>query len=702
MKNNNYVQFLCEISAEIIMQSLTDEKDIASIIKIIDNLSDAVWLIDKHSNQVFLGKGFERIWGRPISFLSSSPDAWHSAIHPDDKKFMADVHYRREVSDAGGVGCYEVFRIIRPDGSIRKIRDISFSLRDSQSQVIANLGIATDITDIESLPLEQGARIAERNYHYGQLPTREQQVSDYFIRFVEKSRDFFWIRDSEYEKHLYLSPVFEALVGVTTQSIYDNPSSWVKLLHPEDRARIKNSAKKRIHYLKDKAGYRETYRLVCPDEKILWFVEHSFPLFDRDKRLTGYVGIAQDITEIQEKNRSLAKERERADAANKAKSTFLAMISHELRTPLNGILGISEILASQVTDPNHINLVHDLKYSTDHLLSIVNDLLDISKLESGTIALKSTVIHLRKLVENVIAGPQVQAQAKGLKFFCQIGKDLPEYVVGDHVRIRQVLLNLLSNAIKFTAEGEVSISVELSAKLDSRTSQVKFSVSDTGIGIDEALQSEIFKSFYQVSSAAQHFVQGTGLGLSICKELVDLMEGDIDVESQLNSGSVFTFTLPFQVSVNPNLPQMFTAEEHAEKTFQLSHLRLLLVEDNKINQKVILGLLAPLGCAIHVVEKGQEAVDYVKENPCDMILMDCGLEDMTGVMATQKIRSLRLPCSNIIVIAVTAHAFESDKMQCLEGGMDDYLSKPIDKHQLHALIYSWHQKIIERQTSPES
>lgn len=488
---------------------------------------------------------------------------------------------------------------------------------------------------------------------------------------------------------VYASDFIRDLTGITDYEVraaFDDPVSHI---HPEDRERVRSAILKVLRG--DAARYDAVYRFLKPGqapdaEDIIWVRAAGTAEHDETGRATRFIGSLMDVTEERHAQDRLEDARRLAEGASAAKSTFLASVSHEIRTPMNGVLGMAQALSGSALNPTqklHVDTIIDCGQT---LLALLNDVLDLSKIEAGRLDITPRDLDLAEIVTQLDKLWRPPAEEKDLTFVVTLDPAAPTLLSVDAIRVRQCISNLLSNAIKFTEHGRIDMDVTVGA-LSSGTHEVCVTVQDTGIGIEPEMLDDIFMPFAQADTSTSRRFGGTGLGLSISRNLARLMGGDISAQSNAGSGSTFTFTFRAasgqQAAMDPAEAEPSADDKSATGTEdQKTGLRVLLVDDNLVNRQVVRLLLKDVTQRVVEAENGVEALRALEREAADVVLLDMHMPIMGGAEAIGCIRESTMAWASVPVIALTADAMQGDREKCLAMGFDGYVSKPVDMNEL--------------------
>ncbi|MEK6659342.1 MAG: PAS domain S-box protein [Campylobacterota bacterium] len=630
---------------------------------IIEGTNIGTWEWDIQLGSMIYNERWAEIIGYTLEELfPTSIDTWIENTHPDDlieSKKALERHFNGETD------YYECeIRMRHKKGHWVWILDkgkVSEWSDDGKPLIIS--GTHQDIT---ARKLAEEALTTERDlFSSGPVITIEWEVSQNWpIRYVSKN--------------------VTAILGYTSEEMTDESFLYTNLLHPED---LDKNLKEVIDNIRNHIDtYEQSYRLKLKDGSYRWFYDFTRVVRDKNSNATSIHGYLFDQTQLK-------KAQEQAEKANIAKSEFLANMSHEIRTPMNAILGLSELMLDTNMDAKQEDYLYKINGSSKMLLGIINDILDYSKIEANKLELEHKEFDLGNVLSQLKVLFMQSATVKGLELLFELKNSVPKMIVGDELRINQVLVNLLSNALKFTAKGSVTVSIELK-KREEFGAVIGFSVSDTGVGIKNEQISNLFTPFSQADNSITRKYGGTGLGLSISTKLVEAMGGKLSANSKLGISSTFSFDIKVDIrswednelKISDDLNK--TISNKSQSYPDLSYINVLLVEDNDINQEIALAILKRVKVNTEVANNGKEAVTLFlsKPNHFNIILMDLQMPIMSGYEAATIIREHD---KTIPIIALTAAAMVEDREKVLRAGMNDHLAKPIDSDEMLQTVAKW-------------
>ena len=627
-----------------------------------DSCPTMLWVTDAEGGAQFINRTYREFAGATCEQVEGGK--WRLLVHPEDVHEYVGA-FERAVREQKAFRAEA--RVRRADGEWRWLGSNAMPRLSPSGAFLGHVGLSSDIT--------------QRRLDEQALRNSEEK----FRQLAENIRQVFWMMPPSADQMLYVSPVYEQVWGRSCESLYQNPMSWAEAIHGDDLERAHATFARQIQ------GERvdSEYRIHTPAGHEKWIRDRAFPIRDSRGELIRIVGIAEEITEQKRHEEELIGAREAADAANRAKSRFLANMSHEIRTPMNGVLGMLQLLLETDLTAEQRRFTGVAQTSGRALLELIDGILDLSKIEAQKITLEKLNFNLYQAIEEAGEPLRVQAHAKGLRFHSRVSPETPQFVRGDAHRLAQVLTNLVGNAIKFTERGEVTLYAALESQ-DDKTATVRFAVADTGIGIKSEQIPHLFSPFVQADASTTRKYGGSGLGLAICKQLVEMMEGTIGLDTEEGRGSTFWFTAVFGLApAGQEQPATIQRQEGrgGGPVSIRAGARILIAEDNATNRDVALAQLHKLGYCAQAVNNGAEAIAALRQQNYDLILMDCEMPVMDGFEATRQIRETIQPC--IPIIAVTADAMSGDRDRCLSKGMNDYISKPVDLARLADLLAKW-------------
>lgn len=638
-------------------------------ISLVDNLPVHVIRKDREGRFVFASRSVCQLLGKPWEEISGKTDAELYPPHLAEKYRRDDLRVMQSGTRFEEVEAHDL-----PDGKRIWVQVIKTPVLDAKEHGAGVQILFWDVTDREQALNE----------------LRESEIRKQAI--VEASMDGILFTD-EALRIVEFNVAAEATFAYCRQEVIGKDMIDM-FIPPElrDRQRANVERYTRAGELGSMLDRRlETSMLRKNGEAFR--AEMTMKPIPLPQDTTGFAVFVRDITAVKKAQEDLVHAKEAAESANRAKSAFLANMSHEIRTPMNAIIGMTELVLESRLDDEQRDYLQTVLESSNSLLALLNDVLDFSKIESGRADLEETEFNLRQCVEESIRSFLYRAKQKAIGLSFEISPDTYDWFIGDPLRLRQILVNLVSNAIKFTDQGSIRVAVQTVSTIED-TALLRFEVSDTGIGIPAGKRQKIFEEFEQGDTSTRRRFGGTGLGLAICSRLVQMMQGEIQVDSEEGRGSVFSFTASLKLPQDrPRAAETFgstpivltTANHAAEAGSSESSLRILLAEDSPANQKLALGLLRKRGHHVVVANTGKEACEAFLAESFDLILMDVQMPEMDGFEATAAIRAAERG-THVPIIAMTAHTMSGDQERCLEVGMDGYIAKPIRAQMLFEAV----------------
>jgi PAS domain S-box-containing protein len=623
--------------------------------------SDAVWDWEVATDTVWANAAYNELVGPRLPGQSANA-AWLARVHPDDR---ANLQRQMAAAATSGATFANEYRFLHhATGQYARVMDRGYFIRDAEGALIRVVGAMADISHITDI--EQAFRASEERFRL----------------VFEESPLGIVIFDSQFQI-IQTNAAYRRMLGYSAQELLGR--SVISITHPDDQpacARLVADL-----FTADQPAFRVEKRYTRRDNSLVWAAVTCALLPSRTPASPLGLALIEDITEQKRVRDELSAANVKAEAAMGAKMRFLAQVSHEIRSPMNGVLGMLELLDASPLVPEQRDNVTAARQAATSLLGMLEEILDLTRLDQQRLPLHPRQYAPARLTNEICALYRVKAAAKNVELKVQIAPGVPEYHIADPARVRQILINLLDNALKFTTNGSVQITVEPDAGM------LQFTVTDTGIGIPADSLDSVFETFSAISAQTSASVGGTGLGLSISRRLARLMGGDITVNSRVGDGSRFALTLPFD-SEAPPAPGALASPQPAV----LSGRRILVVEDNLINQRVAVGLLRRLDCHADVADNGVEALQLALSNHYDAIIMDAMMPIMDGFETTAELRRREPDGVRVPVIGLTALATEEDRQRCLAAGMDDYIPKPTNFQALSTVLSRWLQEQPTRET----
>lgn len=659
------------VSIEVLQESQKRFQDIA------ESTSDWIWETDPAGRYIYSSPEVEKVLGYNAEEIIGK--YFYDFFHADSKEVLKEALFAQFIKKRAFKNFLNQKK--DKDGKTVIIETSGVCVLDNTGTLSGYRGVDRNIT--ERKKAEEALYESQRR-----LLTLMSNLSGLAYRcFNDKQRTMEFVNDGCFD-----------LTGYQPAELISNAKiNYAALIHPDDRKYVWDEIQTAINQRK---FYRLTYRIRTAKGEEKWVWEQGRCVFSAigEEHLLALEGFISDITEQKRSEKLLIESKKQAEVASRAKSDFLANMSHEIRSPMNAIVGFSELLVNTLLDPTQKDYVETIRDSGQLLLSLTNNILDISKIEAGEMKLENINFDLESLIKSVIKMISTGLQGKDVKLDTLFDKNTPAEFYGDPTRIRQIIMNLIINAIKFTDEGSITVSVKLeeppAKEAENISETLVISVKDTGIGIPKEKQEKIFEAFEQVDTSTTRKYGGTGLGLTISKALVEMMGGKIWVVSEIGKGSKFIFTLKLQkaepaAAGGRGIEKQAAVKEKPEET-SLRGFKILVVEDNAVNLKLLNAVLGNLGCEVDIAVNGKIAVEKAGINQYDLVLMDIQMPVMGGYEATEIIRnkiSKTLP-----IVALTASAMRKDEEKCFACGMNGFVIKPFEIGKLKEKIMEYKKK----------
>ncbi len=648
--------------------------------EVLASIEGIVWEADVNAFQcTYVSPQAERLLGYPVEQWLA-PGFWTEHLHPEDR----DSVVSQCIAAVQGLeNRHFEYRMIARSGAVLWFRD-AMTVIAEKGRAVKLRGVMVDVTDLKR---------AEAALRGSEASLRESEER-FRLMFEEAP-----VAYHEIDREGLLRRVNQAecrLLGVQPGEMLGR--EIFEFVAPEEREASRSAVARKIAGVQALKPFRREY--LRRDGTRLMLEIHENLIQDASGCITGIRSALLDVTERVRAEQEMQRAKEAAEAANRAKDEFMANMSHEVRTPLHGIIGMTELALATSADPEQKEYLGWARDSANALLRVLDDILDFSKISAGRLELDLVEFAARRCLEDCARTFTLAARQKGLELSWETAPGMPEKLIGDPARLRQILLNLVGNAVKFTDSGRVTVRAEVESLTD-HDGLLRFSVSDTGIGIPAEKRELIFEAFRQADGSTTRKYGGTGLGLAICSRLAALMGGRMWVEGEVGQGSRFYFTARFGLgSANAEAPaveperQEFSSETNGAGKRKL---RILLAEDHPVNQQLAARLLEKHGHAVTIVANGRAALAALDTQSFDLILMDVQMPEMDGLEATGLIRAREKAAGRRMpILAMTAHAMKSDRERCLAAGMDGYVSKPVRPAELLEAIHT----LVEPALSP--